>query len=238
MVKKTAPEKLSLVVLISGGGSNLQAIIDAIKNNSLDAKIKAVISNQAAAAGLDRAARENITSHIVEHKSYPSRETFDRAMIQLIDAHQADLVVLAGFMRILSKTFIEHYQHRLINIHPSLLPKYKGLNTHQQALRNNDTVHGASVHYVNHELDSGPIVIQSKIPVLTADTVKTLAARVLLVEHQIYPTVIQMIAEARLSFDKNQLCLDDKPLTEPLLWKNNQLTTNSTTGSLNDTYKT
>lgn len=223
MVKKNAPEKVSLVILISGGGSNLQAIIDAINNNQLNAEIKAVISNQVSAGGLDRAARENITSHVVEYKSYPSRETFDQAMIQIIDATRADLVVLAGFMRILSKPFIEHYQHRLINIHPSLLPKYKGLNTHQQVLDNGDTIHGASVHYVSHELDSGPVVIQAEIPVLVADTAKTLAARVLDKEHQIYPMVIQMIAENRLSFDKNQLNLDGKPLTSPLRWKENQL---------------
>ncbi len=216
-------KKVSLVVLISGDGSNLQAIIDAIKNNELNAQIKAVISNQVSAGGLDRATRENITSHVVEHKSYPSRETFDQAMSQIIDAARADLVVLAGFMRILSKPFIEHYQHRLINIHPSLLPKYKGLNTHQQVLDNNDTIHGASVHYVSHELDSGPVVIQAEISVFAADTAETLAARVLDEEHQIYPIVIQMIADGRLSFDNNQLNLDDKPLTSALLWKKNQL---------------
>lgn len=223
MLKKTSPQKLALVVLISGDGSNLQAIIDAIKNHALDAEIKAVISNKASANGLNRVVEENITGHIIEHQAYPSREAFDHAMIQIIDANNADLVVLAGFMRILSKPFIEHYQHRLINIHPSLLPKYKGLNTHQQVLENNDTAHGASVHYVKHELDSGPVVVQAEIPVLAADTAKTLAARVLVVEHQIYPVAIQMIAESRLSFNKNQLRLDDKVLSKPLLWKNNQL---------------
>ena len=193
--------KASLVVLISGTGSNLQAIIDAINNKQLDAEIKAVISNKVSATGLDRAAKENITTHLIEHKSYPSRETFDRAMIQVIDAAGADLVVLAGFMRILSKPFIDHYQHRLINIHPSLLPKYKGLNTHQQVIDNNDTVHGASVHYVSQELDSGPIVIQAEIPVLASDTAETLAARVLIEEHKIYPQAIQLFADGRLQID-------------------------------------
>ncbi len=217
-------EKISLAVLISGTGSNLQAIIDAINNAQLNAVIKTVISNQACASGLDRAASENIASHVIEHKSYPSRETFDQAMIEVIDAACADLVVLAGFMRILSKPFIDHYQHRLINIHPSLLPKYKGLNTHQQVLDSNDVLHGASVHYVNHELDSGPIVIQAEIVVLAADTAETLATRVLVEEHHIYPMAIQMIADGRLSFKKNQLTFEHKPLTRPLLWKNNQLT--------------
>ena len=216
-------EKASLVVLISGNGSNLQAIIDAIKTNQLDAEIKAVISNKASATGLDRAARENITTHVIGHEPYPSREAFDQAMIQVIDAAGADLVILAGFMRILSKSFIDHYQHRLINIHPSLLPKYKGLNTHQLVIDNHDPIHGASVHYVSHELDSGPVVIQAKIPVFATDNVETLASRVLEEEHKIYPMVIKMHTENRLTFDKNQLQLDNKPLTKPLLWQNDTL---------------
>ncbi len=215
--------KASLVVLISGTGSNLQAIIDAINNKQLDAEIKAVISNKVSATGLDRAAKENITTHLIEHKSYPSRETFDRAMIQVIDAAGADLVVLAGFMRILSKPFIDHYQHRLINIHPSLLPKYKGLNTHQQVIDNNDTVHGASVHYVSQELDSGPVVIQAEIPVLASDTAETLAARVLIEEHKIYPVAIKLHTSKRIRFDNNQLLYDNQILTKPLLCKNNKL---------------
>ncbi len=216
-------KKASLVVLISGTGSNLQAIIDAISNKQLDAEIKAVISNQVSATGLDRAAKENITTHVIEHKSYPSRETFDQAMIQIIDAAGANLVVLAGFMRILSKPFIDHYQHRLINIHPSLLPKYKGLNTHQQVIDNNDTVHGASVHYVSHELDSGPIVIQAEIPVLASDTAETLAARVLIEEHKIYPVAIKLHTQDRIHFENDQLLYDNQVLTKPLLWKNNKL---------------
>lgn len=216
-------EKASLVVLISGNGSNLQAIIDAIKTNQLDAELKAVISNKASATGLDRAARENITTHVIAHESYPSREAFDQAMIQVIDAAGADLVILAGFMRILSKLFIDHYEHRLINIHPSLLPKYKGLNTHQQVIDNRDPIHGASVHYVSHELDSGPIVIQAKLPVFATDNAETLAARVLAEEHKIYPMVIKMHIENRLTFDKNQLQLDNKPLIKPLLWQNDTL---------------
>ena len=216
-------EKASLVVLISGAGSNLQAIIDAINNGMLDAEITAVISNQVSASGLDLAARANITTHVIEHKSYPSREAFDQAMIQVIDAAKADLVVLAGFMRILSKAFIDHYQHCLINIHPSLLPKYKGLNTHQQVIDNHDTVHGASVHYVSHELDSGPIVIQAEIAVLATDTAETLAERVLIEEHKIYPVAIKLHTLNRISFANNQLLYDNQALTKPLIWKNNKL---------------
>jgi phosphoribosylglycinamide formyltransferase-1 len=216
-------EKASLVVLVSGSGSNLQAIIDAIKNKQLNAEIKAVISNRASAKGLERAARENITTHVIDHKQYPSRELFDRAMMQIIDPIDPDLVILAGFMRILSNDFIEHYKHRLINIHPSLLPKYKGLNTHQQAVENKDESHGASVHYVSYELDSGPIVIQAEVPVHATDTVETLAERVLAEEHKIYPLAIKLHIEGRIKFDGDDLLFDNRPLTEPLRWKDNTL---------------
>ena len=216
-------EKPSLVVLISGSGSNLQAIINAIKNGELDADIKAVISNNATAKGLQRAAKENIKTYVIDHKQFESREAFDQAMIEIIDPVKPELIILAGFMRILSKHFIEHYPHRLLNIHPSLLPKYKGLNSHQQAIDNRDDKHGASVHYVDHELDSGPVVIQAEIPVMATDNTETLASRVLTEEHNIYPMVIKMHIEGRLTFDKDQLKLDNKPLSEPLLWKNNQL---------------
>ena len=220
-------KKASLVVLISGSGSNLQAIIDAIKSKQLNAEIKAVISNKATATGLDRASRENIPTYIVDHKSYPSREAFDQAMIQIIDPVKPGMVILAGFMRILSNNFIDHYHHRLINIHPSLLPKYKGLNTHQQVIENNDTIHGASVHYVSHELDSGPIVIRAEIPVFPTDTAETLATRVLIEEHKIFPMAIKMHTQNRISFNKNQIQLDNQPLVSPLLWKDNKLIRNT-----------
>lgn len=212
----------SLVVLISGSGSNLQAIIDAIANKQLNAEIKAVISNKENIAGLERAVKANIPTHVIKHQQYSSREAFDQAMIEFIDPLQPDMVILAGFMRILSNEFIDHYHHRLINIHPSLLPKYKGLNTHQQAIDNHDKIHGASVHYVSHELDSGPIVIQAEVPVYMEDTAKTLAERVLYEEHKIYPLAIQMHIEGRITFDE-QLSVDGQVLTEPLQWKDNQL---------------
>ncbi len=215
--------KISLVVLISGGGSNLQAIIDAISNKKLDAEITAVISNQVSAPGLDRAARADINSHVIEHKQFPDRQSFDRAMMKIIDQLKPDLIVLAGFMRILSNEFIDHYHNRLINIHPSLLPRYKGLNTHQLVIDNNDAVHGASVHFVSHELDSGPVVIQAEVPVIDGDDKDSLAVRVLEQEHKIYPMVIQMVADGRLSFDGKQLSLDEKPLSKPLLWKEKKL---------------
>ena len=218
-------EKASLVVLISGSGSNLQAIIDAINNGQINAEIRAVISNQAGARGLNRAARENITTHVIEHGAYSSRESFDQAMMQIIDPLEPDLVVLAGFMRILSDEFIAHYPHRLINIHPSLLPKYKGLNTHQKAIDNQDKLHGASVHYVDIELDSGPVVLQAEGPVLVNDNAETLAARVLDEEHKIYPMAIQLYVEGKIRFDDDKLLFDDQPLTSPLLWKNDQLIT-------------
>lgn len=216
-------KKASLVVLISGSGSNLQAIIDAINNHELQAEIKAVISNQATAPGLQRAETAGIPTHVVDHKLFPDRELFDQAMIQIIDQMKPDLVLLAGFMRILSRVFIEHYQQRLMNIHPSLLPKYKGLNTHRQAIENHDKFHGASVHYVNHELDSGPIVIQAKVPVLATDTVEALAQRVLIEEHRIYPMAIQMHITGRLTFSGDSLQLDNRPLVKALTWKDNKL---------------
>lgn len=218
-------KKASLVVLISGSGSNLQAIIDAIKSNTLNAEIKAVISNKSDAYGLKRANSASIKTHIIDHKQFPDRESFDQALIKTIDPLQPELVVLAGFMRILSDDFIDHYLHRLINIHPSLLPKYKGLNTHQLALDSQDKIHGASVHYVNHELDSGQLVIQAETTVSNNDNVTTLAARVLEQEHKIYPLAIKMHIEGQLSFDKEQLMFNNEPLLKPLQWKKNKLST-------------
>lgn len=216
-------KKASLVVLISGSGSNLQAIVDAISSQQLNAEIKTVISNQVSAQGLERAAGVDITTHVVEHQHYPSRDLFDQALMQIIDPLKPDLIILAGFMRILGDEFIAHYQHRLINIHPSLLPKYKGLNTHKKAIDNNDEMHGASVHYVGIELDSGPVVIQAEVPIQAGDTVEKLAQRVLKEEHKIFPIAIKMHIEGRLKFHDNQLQLDNKDIKRPLRWKNNQL---------------
>jgi len=207
---------LSLVVLLSGSGSNLQAIIDAIANG-LPAKITAVISNRDDAYGLERAAKSGIETRVLNHKPYPDRETYDQALIELIDSFQPDLIILAGFMRILSPRFVQHYQGRLLNIHPSLLPKHKGLHTHQRALEAGDTIHGASVHFVTEELDGGPVVLQAQVPVEANDTEERLAARVLKQEHIIYPQVIRWFAEGRITISNHQLEMDGKPLNDPVI---------------------
>jgi len=209
-------EPLSLVVLISGSGSNLQAIIDAAAND-LPAKITAVISNRDDAYGLERARTAGIETQVLDHKPHPNRESYDQALIELIDSFQPGLVILAGFMRILSPLFVQHYQGRLLNIHPSLLPKHKGLHTHQRALEAGETMHGASVHFVTEELDGGPVVLQAQVPVETGDTEETLAARVLKQEHIIYPQVVRWFAEGRVTMNSAQLVMDGKPLNSPVI---------------------
>ncbi len=209
-------EALSLVVLLSGSGSNLQAIIDATADG-LPAKIAAVISNRDDAYGLERAAKSGIETRVLHHKPYPNRETYDQALIELIDGFQPDLIILAGFMRILSPLFVQHYQGRLLNIHPSLLPKHKGLHTHQRALEAGDTVHGASVHFVTEELDGGSVVLQAQVAVEANDTEERLAARVLKQEHIIYPQVIGWFADGRIAIINHQLEMDGKPLNTPVI---------------------
>ena len=182
-----------VVVLISGSGSNLQALIDSLQADS-PAQISAVISNRADAFGLQRAAKAGIATQVLDHKAYADREAFDAALIEAIDAYQADLVILAGFMRILTPGFVTHYTGRLLNIHPSLLPKYKGLHTHQRALDAGDTEAGCTVHEVTADLDAGPILGQARVPVLAGDDADTLAARVLVQEHRLYPAVLRRFA--------------------------------------------
>ena len=189
---------IRLVVLISGNGSNLQAIIDNIATNSLPAEVLAVISNKADAYGLQRAAKAGIPQHVLSNTDFSNRQHYDQALKELIDQYQPDLVVLAGFMRILSDEFVKHYAGRLLNIHPSLLPKYKGLNTHQRVLDAGDKEHGCSVHFVTPELDDGPVILQATVPVKENDTAETLAARVHEEEHRIYPEAIRLFAENKL----------------------------------------
>ncbi len=198
MIKNLA-NKLNLVILISGGGSNLQAIIDAINENKVDAYISVVISNKADAFGLERAEISGIKTELIDHTSFADRESFDRQLIKVIDCYKPDLLVMAGFMRILSDGFINHYENKMINIHPSLLPKFKGINTHKRALEAGETEHGLSIHYVTAELDSGPILKQVIVPILKNDTEELLAQRVLEQEHIAYPEVIQCIAKEKLS---------------------------------------
>lgn len=203
-----------MVVLISGNGSNLQAMIDAIKVGDLGAKICAVISNQASAHGLIRAQDAGIPTYVLSHAAYSDRDSYDRALMQVIEPYQPKLVILAGYMRILSDEFVNHYKERLLNIHPSLLPKYKGLNTHQRALDAGDKVHGASVHFVTSDLDAGPVVIQAKVPILPDDDAATLAKRVHSEEHIIYPLAIQWIVQRQIRLENDTVLFDDKLISE------------------------
>lgn len=191
MVHPTVKPKI--VILISGRGSNMLSIIKAIDDGELDASIVAVISNRPHAPGILLAQQAGITTSFVDHELFPSREKFDQALAKEIDLYQPDLVVLAGFMRILTTEFVEHFANRLINIHPSLLPKFKGLNTHQRAIEAGEKEHGASVHFVTPELDDGPIVLQARVNILETDDATTLAARVLEKEHKLYPDAIKLL---------------------------------------------
>ncbi|MGK8435789.1 phosphoribosylglycinamide formyltransferase [Ectopseudomonas hydrolytica] len=202
----------NVVVLISGSGSNLQALIDSVAQGDNPARIAAVISNRADAYGLVRAQNAGIATEVLDHKQFDGREAFDAAMMQAIDAHQPDLVVLAGFMRILTPGFVQHYSGRLLNIHPSLLPRYKGLHTHQRALEAGDAEHGCSVHFVTEELDGGPLVVQAVLPVAPDDTADSLARRVHQQEHQIYPLAVRWFAEGRLRLGAQGAMLDGEPL--------------------------
>jgi phosphoribosylglycinamide formyltransferase 1 len=186
-----------LGVLISGRGSNLKAIIEAIERGTLDAAIAVVISNRADAAGLDHAIKAGIETLVLSHKAYPTREDYDRALVGELKKRDVALVCLAGFMRLLSPVFVDAYPNRILNIHPSLLPKYPGLHPQQQALDDGATVSGATVHLVNKELDAGPIVLQRQVPVMPGDTADTLAARILTVEHTLYPDAITKVLARR-----------------------------------------
>jgi phosphoribosylglycinamide formyltransferase 1 len=191
----------NIVILISGRGSNMQAIVRAARTEQWPCKIAAVISNRADAEGLVFAAEHGIPTAVVVSKDYPTRDAFDAALRVAIDRFSPDLVVLAGFMRILTPPFVEHYTGRMLNIHPSLLPSFPGLATHRQALAAGVKVHGATVHFVTAELDHGPIVAQAAVPVLYDDTEHALAERVLVQEHVIYPRAVRWFVEGRLSID-------------------------------------
>lgn len=198
----------NIVVLISGNGSNLQAIIDACEQKRIDGTIRAVFSNKADAFGLERAREAGIPQHALAASQFASREAFDRELMHEIDAYAPDVVVLAGYMRILSGEFVQHYQGRLLNIHPSLLPKYPGLNTHRQALENGDNEHGTSVHFVTEELDGGPVILQARVPVFDGDDEDEIASRVQAQEHAIYPLVVGWFLNGRLKMQDNHAWLD------------------------------
>ena len=193
--------QLPIGVLVSGGGTNLQAIIDAIEAKRLEAAIKLVLSNKVDAYGLVRAKNHGIATEILDHRKYPSRETYDEAVVDLLRAHDVELVVLAGFMRLLSPVFVKAYSNRIMNIHPALLPSFPGLHVQKKAVEYGVRFSGCTVHFVNDECDEGPIIIQAVVPVFADDTEAKLAARILKEEHRIYPRAIQLYAEGRLRVD-------------------------------------
>jgi phosphoribosylglycinamide formyltransferase 1 len=208
----SSTSKARVVVLISGSGSNLQALIDGAADNSLAIDIVAVISNRPEVMGLERAAKANVPADVLDHKTFADRESFDRALMAKIDSYQPDLVVLAGFMRILTPEFTQHYLGRMFNIHPSLLPKYQGLHTHQRALDAGEKRHGVTVHFVTAELDGGPAIVQASVPVLADDDANTLAKRVQRQEHVIYPLAVKWFAEGELRMIEGKSVLKDEPL--------------------------
>jgi len=219
--------KTRVVVLISGSGTNLQTLIDQCNDGTLPIEIVSVISNVPDAYGLLRAYKAGIPTEIIDNKKFPDRSSYDQALLKSIDKYQPDLLVLAGFMRILSESFVNHFLGRMLNVHPSLLPKYRGLNTHQRVLDNKDKVHGVSVHFVTPELDGGPVIIQSEVPVLPTDTTESLAERVQKQEHIIYPIAISWFALNRIKLNNNQLEYDDKILNQPIILDNAIVETNS-----------
>lgn len=208
-----APVALPIVVLVSGQGSNLQAILD--KAPGLRVEVRAVLSDRPTAPALERARRAGVPVEVIDPQDYPDRATYDAALTAAVDAHRPGLVVLAGFMRILGPGFIRRFAGRLVNIHPSLLPKYRGLHTHRRVLEAGDTRHGCSVHFVTDELDAGAVIARAEVPVLPGDDESTLHVRVQGVEHVIYPEVIGWFAAGRLGLNEGQVILDGTPLVTP-----------------------
>ncbi|MGH1538595.1 MAG: phosphoribosylglycinamide formyltransferase [Gammaproteobacteria bacterium] len=206
-----------IAVLISGGGSNLQSIIDHVEQHHINANIACVISNRANAYGLIRAQNAGIPTHVVEHKNYPTREAFETELINTLAVYNIKLIVLAGFMRVLSPILINEYQGNILNIHPSLLPKYSGLHTHERVLEAGENKHGCSVHFVTAELDGGPLIIQAIVNINSSDTSDILAARVLEKEHIIYPLAVKWFCDKRLEFNADKVYLDGSPLSKPVL---------------------
>ncbi len=213
-MKSEQAEPARIVVLISGSGSNMQAIAESCQKQDIDANIVAVISNRPGVPGLDRAEHFELHSEVVDHTEYSTREEFDVNLIRAIDEHSPDLIVLAGFMRILTPDFVRRYKGRLLNIHPSLLPKYKGLHTHKRALEAGDKQHGVTVHFVSEDLDGGPNIIQAVVPILDDDNEHSLQSRVQNQEHIIYPIAVKWFTEGRLSMLKGDAYFDNEALPE------------------------
>ncbi len=207
---------LALAVLISGNGSNLQAIIDAIEAGRLKAEIRLVLANESDAFGLIRAARHGIATRVIDHRDYPSRAAFDAAMLDCLQPLEPDYIVLAGFMRVLGADFVRVFAGRIVNIHPSLLPAYKGLDTYRRALDNHESRHGVSIHLVTADLDEGPVLLQADYPIEAGDDVESLQLKGHRLEHLMYPTLLQWLAEGRLTIDGKQILNDHKPLSAPI----------------------
>jgi phosphoribosylglycinamide formyltransferase-1 len=197
-------KKLNLCVPISGNGSNLQALIDACANPEYPARIGLVISNKASAGGLNRAKKAQIPTLVVDHKAYPTRTSFEQVMTRAMKENRTELICLAGFMRLLSNEFCNHWRDRMINIHPSLLPSFKGLNVQQAAIDAGVRFSGCTVHYVRKEMDAGPIIVQAAVPLLSDDVADELAARILIEEHKIYPYAVRLIAEGRVQIENER----------------------------------
>lgn len=205
-------KQASIVVLVSGNGSNLQTILDQCEQGSINGKVTAVFSNKSTAYGLERAQQAGVDAISLAQSDFADRAAFDAELMTQIDQYQPDLIVLAGYMRILSDSFVQHYAGKMLNIHPSLLPKYPGLDTHQRAIDNGDEEHGASVHFVTPELDAGPVILQAKVPVFADDSIDDLSSRVHTQEHMIYPMVVQWFCAGRLAMTDGKAVLDSKEL--------------------------
>lgn len=212
-----------IAILISGRGSNMQSIVKAAELGQIAGDVCCVLSNKPQAAGLRFAKTNGIATECINHKNYTSRENFDKALIETLDQYKPDLIVLAGFMRILTPVFIGHYAGKILNIHPSLLPKYPGLDTHERALDAKDTRHGASVHFVTADLDAGPVIIQTIIDIEDDDTPDSLATKVLAGEHVIYPLAIEWILNGEIQTDNKQCFYLCSVIVKPAQWYNGQL---------------
>ena len=208
--------RLPIAILISGRGTNMRVIAERAAAGSLPVDVRVVVSDKSSAEGLQTAAAMKITTRVLEARQFADRPSYDRALIGLLAQYQPKLIVLAGFMRILTPQFIEAFAGRILNVHPSLLPKYPGLHTHRRALEAGEAVHGVSVHFVTEQLDGGPVVLQAEVPVLPGDTEKTLSARVQQGEHRIYPQAIDWFARGRLLLKEDRAWLDGQPLHAPL----------------------
>ena len=209
--------RCNTAILISGSGTNLQAFIDRVADGSLDLDLSVVLSNRPAAFGLTRAEQAGISTACIEHQRFPDRVSFDRAVIAELDRYAPDLIILAGFMRILSPEFVAHYAGKVLNIHPALLPAYPGLHTHQRVLDAGDKWHGSTVHFVTEELDGGPRILQGRLPVLAAESAAELEARVQTVEHRIYPEAAGWVGAGRVEFRDGCTWIDNRRADEPII---------------------